>query len=82
LNVIAQNANGLGCCLRECETKQEKRREAVERKPLSSGINGQHLLLTVFIQKSKWYNAGELLIVKALKTDSFIPGKKAEMGEM
>lgn len=56
------------------ERKRMKNKMCEGRKTFKRQHNGQHF--TVFIQKSEGLNAGELLIVKTLKTDGFITGKK------
>lgn len=54
---------------KECEREGKKNKMGEWRKTFKCRQNGQHLLLTVFIQEN---NARELSIVRALKTDGFI----------
>lgn len=50
----------------------------VEGKPLSGGIMGNTYSSQFSFRSLRGDNAGELSIVKALKTDGFISGKKEE----
>lgn len=66
--------------------EREREREtkcASGGKPLSAGIMGNTYSSQFSFRSLRGYGAGELSIVKALKTDGFISGKKSrEMGEM
>lgn len=73
LNVIAQNANGPRSCLCECENAQAEEKGRKQNEP-PEGETSEHRHYK-HPEVERGNNAGELSIVRALKTDGFIRGK-------
>lgn len=64
--------------MREREEDKEKQNVRVEGKPLSGGIMGNTYSSQFSFRSLRGNNTGELSIVKALKTDGSISGKKKQ----